>query len=92
MSDDNTVDAHDKRAKHWALMIASATEAYNKSYKPTEAEWAKVTELVDSIKIAPGGELEDAFRFGFEAQGSSPEEAAKLAETAAHPPTRSIWP
>ena len=92
MSDDNTVDAHDPRARHWALMIASATEAYNKSFRPTKEEWAKVQELVDSIKIAPGGALEDSMRYKFEQDGCSPEEAARLAETAANPPTRSIWP
>ena len=82
---ENTVDAHDPRAKHWALMIASATEAVNRSYKPTEAEWAKVTELVTSIKIAPGGDLEESFYHKFVAEGIAPELARTMARDAAEP-------
>ena len=93
MSDDNTVPAHDARAKHWALMIASATEAYNKSYRPTEAEWTKVQELVDSIKVAPGGGLEEGFYEKFVAEGIAPEVARSMAQDAAGAPLRDagVW-
>ena len=91
VSDENTVDAHDPRAKHWALMIASATEAYNKSYRPTKEEWSKVTELIDSIKIAPGGDLEESFYHKFVAEGIAPEVARSMAKDAAEPRGRRVW-
>ena len=88
---ENVVPAHDPRAKHWALMIASATEAYNKSFRPTKEEWTKVQELVDSIKAAPDGDLEESFYAKFVAEGTAPEVARSMAKDAAAPRGRRVF-
>ena len=101
MDNENTVEATDKRAKHWALAKAHAIEARNHGWAPDPKEWALIKKIVASIsgdgpeaelEAELDGEVEEAFYHKFRGDGETPEQALRLAKEAGGPPTRSIWP
>ena len=77
-----------KGESEWGQVLALVKGCHEKRYAPPVRVWEEITAMAEELagrneeQDAGAGELEDSFRYTFEQDGFSPDEAQKMAESA----------